>query len=372
MREIFPATLQAARLSRGLGLVALAKLTAESGISKISAPSLSRMESGTRPASNDEIETLAIALSIPPAALCRPLISERLGLSGFYHRKLSRAGARSVNAIENRCLLDVVALRELLGMDDSRRPESVITIHLDEVNGSAEEAANRVRLAWQIPRGPISDLCKIVESHGCLVIHSDFGLPHMDALYQKVRGVPPIFWVNSVKPLERVRWSIAHELGHLVLHEEEPIDNKVAEDQANAFASAFLMPKSEFRGECPSRLGVPELVEMKRRWRCSMQAIIYRAREVNRIDERQFTNLMINFSRWHWRKREPYPITGESPNELARVVKTCLRDLSLTEEELGQKLAVSPEQIRAWMQPFPGQRIDPDSDRPLMRYVSDF
>lgn len=358
-----PATLRAARCAQGLSL---SKLAQQSGIS---APTLSRLENGAREATNQETEILASALAIPVAALTRPLVSERLGLSGFYHRKLSRAGSRSVDRVENQCLLDVVAIRDLISMADLDIPESVMTIHLDDAQGDPERAANMVRLAWQIPRGPIRDICAVVEKAGCLVIHSDFGIPEIDALYQKVRGTPPIFWVNSCKPLERVRWSIAHELGHLILHEDEPIDNKLAEDQAEKFASAFLMPSGDFKSECPSRLGIPELIEMKRRWRCSMVAIARRAHAVGRISDQQYKNLMITMSKRGWRKAEPYPITGESPSLLASAINSCL-DAGLTENELADRLAVWIEQVRAWRQPFPGQRVilspkDDDSPPPL-------
>ncbi len=366
MRQIVPATLQAARLARGLSLSALSKLCG------ISAPTLSRIETGARSASDDEINRIAAALSYPVAALCRPLVSPSLGLSGFYHRKLSSAAARPVNAIENRCLLDVVALRELLGMVDYQQPKAVLSIHLDDAKGSAEQAANMVRLAWRLPRGPVRNLCAEVESRGCVVIHNNFDLPKMDALYQKVRGLPPIFWVNSVKPLDRVRWSLAHELGHLVLHEEEPVDDKLAEDQANEFASAFLMPRADFRSECPSRLNIPTLVELKRRWRCSMQAIIRRAHDVGRIDKRQYTNLMIALTKKGWRTGEPYPIAPESPQLLANAVRTCLSEFELSVEELADRIAVPVEQIVEWMQPFPGQKHDPDRGGPKLRLAADY
>ena len=367
MRQIFPATLQAARLARALSLTMLADACG------ISAPTLSRIESGKRPAEEDEIDRLAKSLAIPAAAICRPLVSERLGLSAFYHRKFSTAGARAVSQIEHQCLLDVVAFRDLIGMVGLQSSKPLITIYMDEMKGgSIEEAANRVRLVWQVPRGPIRDLCEVVENAGCFVIHSDFGLPEMDALYQKVGGVPPIFWVNSRKPLDRVRMSIAHELGHLILHEEQPVDNAVAEKQADTFASAFLMPRAEFRSECPSRLGIPELVELKRRWRCSMQEIVRRARDVGKIDERQYTNLMIVISKHGWRKQEPYPISGESPRLLANAVRKALTELHLTEEELADRLAIPVEQVRSWMQPFPGQKADPASDTPRLRYVTGY
>lgn len=364
--KLVPATLQAARLAQGMSLATLAKL------SGVSAATLSRIENESREATDDEVQRIAKALSIPPAALRRPLVTERLGLSAFYHRKLSRAGARAVNAIENQCLLDLVALYELIGMIDLDCPQSVPTIHMDDAKGDAEEAANMIRLSWQLPRGPVRDLCFVVERAGCLIIHSDFGIPEMDALYQKVRGMPPIFWVNSRKPLDRVRWSIAHELGHLILHEEEPVDHALAEKQANAFASAMLMPRAEFRSECPSRLGIPELVEMKRRWRCSMQAIVRRARDVAKITDRHYRGLMIEMGKRGWKKREPYPIAAESPRLLAAVVDTCLRDLGFSEDELAEHLAVRVARVRAWRQTFPGQRPNPSDSAPRLRLAEGY
>lgn len=359
-----PDSLQAARLARGLGIAALGKA------SGISTATLSRIEQGKRPASDDEANSLAEALSLPIAAICRPLVSGGLGLSAFYHRKLSRAGARAVSSIENQCLLDVVALRDLVGIVNVETPRDVPEIHLDDIkNGDIEQAANMVRLAWQVPRGPIGDLCELVESAGCLVIHTDFEVPEVDALYQKVAGMHPIFWVNSRKPLDRVRMNIAHELGHLILHEDEPEDVSVAEDQAKRFASAFLMPRSEFRSECPSRLGIPELVELKRRWRCSMQSIIVRARQVGKINEYDYRRLNIMISKRGWKKREPYPIAGESPRLLAGVIDSALHETHMGEDELADRLAVTLSKLRSWRQPFPGQKPAIDQDSPQLRLV---
>lgn len=366
MPSVDPATLKAARLAQGMTLAAL---SAKSGISS---PNLSRMENGTRASTDDETISLSIALNTPQAALCRPLVSERLGLSGFYHRKLSTAGAKAVDKIENQCVLDVVALRELFGMIDLGVPQQTLTIHLDDAKGDPEYAARMTRQRWSVGRGPIKDVFALVERWGCVVIHTDFGIPEMDAMYQKVRGVPPIFWVNSRKPLERVRWSLAHELGHLVLHEEDPVDEKLAEDQANAFASEFLMPAADFRGECPNRLDYAALVELKRRWRCSMQAIAVRAERTGRITSDQLRNIMIGFSRRGERKQEPYPITGESPTLLANTVERVLASCQLTEQELADRLAVRVEQVQAWRQPFPGQRPAVTGDQPLLRLATGF
>lgn len=366
MPSVDPATLKAARLAQGMSLAVLAER------SGLSSPTLSRLENGSRESTEAETSSLSAALQMPVAALCRPLVSARLGLSAFYHRKLSTAGARAVDRVENQCVLDVVALREMFGMIDVPHPDVPLTIHLDEAKGDPEQAARMTRQRLSVARGPIRDIFEVVESAGCVVIHTDFGIPEMDAMYQQVRGVPPIFWVNSRKPLERVRWSLAHELGHLVMHEEEPVDEKLAEDQANAFAGEFLMPAADFRGECPSNINLTALVELKRRWRCSMQAIARRAEKLRRITPQQLKNIMIGFSKQGWRKQEPYPITGESPTLLARCVRSCLNTCQLTEEELAERLAISVGQVRSWQQPFPGQRASPDAPQPRLRLVSGF
>ncbi len=366
MPHIDPSTLKAARLAQGMTLATLAEK------SRLSAPTISRLENGSRESTDEETDSLALALGMFPSALCRTLVSERLGLSAFYHRKLSTAGAKVVDRIENQCVLDAVALRDLFGMVDLVNPESSLTIHLDEAKGDPEQAARMTRQRWGIGRGPIRDVFAVVEKAGCIVIHFDFGIPEMDAMYQRVRGVPPIFWVNSRKPLERVRWSVAHELGHLVLHEEEPVDEKLAEEQADAFAREFLMPAADFRGECPSRLGLPQLVELKRRWRCSMVAIARRAERVGRITPDQLRNIMISFSKQGWRKQEPYPVFGETPTVLAETIRRCMRECNLSDVELAERLAISVEQVRAWQQPFPGHAPRVGDDSPRLRLAGGF
>lgn len=365
-RALSPKTLKAARIAQSLSLSGL------TGRCGISAPTLSRLESGEREATADEVASLAGALGLPAAALCRPLVTEQLGLSGFYHRKISRAGAKAVRAIESRCVLDAAPLRDLFDMVGPPGNDGLLSIDLDDAKGSPEMAAHMFRLKWQVPRGTIPDLFALVEAAGCVVIHTDFGVPKVDALYQKAPGLPPIFWVNSTKPLDRVRCSVAHELGHLVLHEDSPVECDRAEREADAFAAAFLMPRSDFRAECPGRLGVEQLIELKRRWRCSMAALARNAHHVGRITEQQYTNLMIALSKRGWRTCEPFGLTPETPTLLARTIRQCLQELEISEEGLADRLAISLGQLKSWRQPFPGGRPDPQSNEPALRFACGF
>lgn len=362
--RIAPETLRTARLARAFTLKALSDETG------ISSATLSRIESGERQVDQSELNQLAEALGQPSAALCRSLVSDRLGLSAFYHRKMSRASGKAVRAVESQCMLNIVPLRELFSMVSMPEDTSVFTLNIDDARGSAEVAASMVRQAWKLPDGPIQNIFDVVESAGCVVIHTDFNIPEMDALYQKVAGAPPVFWVNSNKPLDRVRFSVAHELGHLILHEDRPIDDSQAEREADQFAAAFLMPRGDFRASCPARLKVPQLVELKKYWRCSMSAIARRARDTNRITPEQYTSIMIQFSKRGWRKHEPYPIIGESPSLLSQTIKSCMKSCEMLIEELAKSLLVPTEQLIDWLQPFPGQLPDPIKETPTLRLVN--
>lgn len=355
-----PATMAAARHSRQLTLAELAKRTG------ISTSSLSRAESGLRKPTENELDRIASALEYPIEMFGEQLPTAALGLPGFYHRRLSRAGVRSVRRVEGHCLVAAIGLQRLTRLVEISAPYEIPALELNDFNGNPERAAEVLRLAWQLPRGPISNLAGSIERAGGLVIHLDFDVESMDAMYQTVPGLPPIFWVNSRKPADRVRFSLAHELGHAVLH-HVPTDHSEAEKQADAFAAAFLMPAADFRRECPTRLKPSDLAQLKRRWCVSMAAIIRRARTIGRITETQYQSLMVQMSRMGWRKHEPVELPPESPSLLADLLRTCVTEGCYSRAELGTALRLPEEMIRDWEQPVP--RHDKRNSGPRFRLV---
>jgi len=363
MLQLKPQTLNTIRLSQALSL---SKLSALCGISTAI---LSRIEQGQRPAKESEITALSQSLSVSSSALCKTLVSQRFGLSSFYHRKLASAPSKNVNAIQSHCLLGATAVHQLLDLSSLDLPDYKNIIDIDDLDNDVAKIANVLRLAWQLPRGPIQDLCKVIEDHGCVIVHKKFNVSKIDALYQKAPNMPPIFWVNSSKPLDRVRFSLAHELGHLILHEQCPKDEKQAEVEADEFAANFLMPRSDFRSELPSRLNMPQLIALKSRWRCSMSAMMMRARQINRIDDRQYKNLMIQLSKNGWRKHEPNPISGESPQLLAKLIQNCLSTSQLTITGLAELISFPANQLQDWLQPIP-QFASHKDDSPKLRYIA--
>lgn len=350
----------AARCSRRM---TLGELSERAGITP---SSLSRVESGLRVPTIEEIDRIATALQYPPNAFSEPLPAAALGLPGFYHRKFSRAGIREVRRIEGLCLMAAIGLRRLVRLVEVDTPHQLPLIDLEEYRGDVERAAEALRMSWQLPRGPIANLAAVIERAGGLIVHFDFEVEAMDAMYQVVPGMPAVFWVNSRKPVDRVRFSLAHELAHAVLH-HSPTEPSEAEHQADALAGAFLMPAAEFRRECPTHLRLHDLAQLKRRWRVSMAAIARRARDIGRITETQCQSLRVQMSRNGWRKFEPVELQPEAPSLLPELLKKCMQECGFDRAELADALRVPQGMVRDWEQLWPGR--DEGGDGPRLRLV---
>ncbi|MEO1129970.1 MAG: XRE family transcriptional regulator [Planctomycetota bacterium] len=359
-------TLELTRTARGLTLAALAKQTG------ISAQTISRWERRESDPKPQQVRLLAEALDVPIKALSREMYTGSMGLSTFYHRRLKTGPQKPVRAFESACVLEAAALRDLLNIADfDPGPHAILPGMIDRHEFDAERAANMLRLSLQLPRGPIHDLVATVERAGCIVIHRQFGVPQMRALYQQAPGLPPIIWVDSSMPFDRVRFSIAHELGHIVLHDARPVDYKDAEDEANLFAGAFLMPTADFRAECPASVRLDAFLGLKPRWKCSVAAMVRAARRVGRVTQQQYRNLHIGISRRGWNKREPVDIPSENPSLLARVTREAMTLLGVDAIGLADQLGVSDRTVKSWMQPFPGHAPHWTDEAPRLRLRTD-
>ena len=79
--------------------------------------------------------------------------------------------------------------------------------------------ADRIRAAWLIPDGAINNLTILVESAGVIIIESDFGTNGIDGTSLWISETPPLIFINKDLPQDRYRFTLAHELGHLIMHD---------------------------------------------------------------------------------------------------------------------------------------------------------
>ena len=205
--------------------------------------------------------------------------------------------------------------------------DDLATVDSPEMLSQIEEAANQVRIQWKLGSGSIDNMQYALESNGIIVTSTRKAASEIDAFSQKVRiGKGPgqvyvyvIALALGEKPIERLRFDMAHELGHILLHPWEESNEYLDRDafnarekQANMFASALLLPKQSFtRDVTPYATEINYYKQLKKKWRVSIQAMMYRARQLEIISGNQFSYMMRQISQNGWRKKEPGDVPGE-------------------------------------------------------------
>lgn len=210
------------------------------------------------------------------------------------------------------------------------RADKVVPI-FDPLHTEPEDAARLTRMQWHLPVGPVRSLVGWVEGAGCLVVEEDFGTNRVDGLSQWVDD-HPVMLLNQASPTDRKRLTIAHELGHLCLHTHDVGED--VEGEANLFAAEFLMPAEVIRPQLRN-LTLGKLVDLKRVWGVSVQALIERAKQLRLLSPERRTSLYKQLSARGWRKQEPG--SADLPPETARLTREIGKALSergLTLEEI--------------------------------------
>jgi Zn-dependent peptidase ImmA (M78 family) len=212
---------------------------------------------------------------------------------------------------------------------------------------SVERAAERVRLHWDLTADqPIDNTIRVAEHAGAVVVKFPGVAHEIDAL--SVSGDRPLIVRASEKEQHtRLRFDIAHEIGHLVMHQKRsrPDSHEVAEAQANRFASAFLLPRKPFIRAWPRgrRLNWQAIFQLKREWKVSAAAILHRASDLALIDAAQYRSGYVYLSKQGFRKSEPGEPPGEETPEVLRDALIQLQKVSgLLPKDVARQLGVQP------------------------------
>lgn len=236
-----------------------------------------------------------------------------------------------------------------------------------------EAAAETVRKAWGLGIGPIGNLTKLIESRGVFIANLPVTTGKVNAFSYWSGSRPFIITGTDDTTAVRRRFDMAHELGHLVLHQgigEEELEDKQTlnrvEAEANRFAGAFLLPRSSYPNEIFSTR-LTNFIPLKERWKVAIAAQVYRCSDLELFTEQQVLNLRKQLSYNKWRTREPLDaeMTVEKPQMLEKAVKlamdgdvldgpTILNDLNLSPEIIAGTLNLELENLAP-----PGERQNP-------------
>lgn len=316
--------LKNARLFRGLTLTELADRT---GISK---QSISQYENGSVP-DIKRVVTIAHQLGFPPEYFLQEDSCKTITEVTYFR---SLATATKMSRTSQSIKLEYVAkmfeiLAQYVVFPTLNLPKIEFFGSDDEFDDDAQQAmqneieiiALKVREYWNLGLSPIADLQLTLEENGIIVTGFNTNDSKIDAFSQRTLiDNGDVFFIavgQGEKPKGRIFFDMAHELGHILLHPwSESLDLiskeefKMREMQANMFASALLLPQESFFQEVqayPTDLNY--YLHLKKRWNCSMQAMIYRSHQLKAITDNQYQYMMRQVSKKGWRTKEP----GDTP-----------------------------------------------------------
>ncbi len=266
----------------------------------------------------------------------------RAACASFYRKKASLP-SRLLSQCDALMNIDRLRIEKLLeSCELSKNP--LPFLDPDEFNGGPAEIANRLRTLWKIPRGPIQNMTKLVEDTGCVIVHFDFGTKKLDGLSIWGKNDIPIVFLNPTLPAARVRLTLAHELGHIVMHR---IPSPDMEDQAMRFAGEFLMPELDIKSQFLP-FSIDRLARLKLAWKVSMQALLMRAEQLGIVTQRYARYLWMQFGKYGYRTREPHDeqIPLEEPKLRQELAQVYLNDLGYSHDELADALGMKVADFR--------------------------
>lgn len=330
--------LKRARAASGLSMKALGDAAG------ISANMIKKYEHDISMPSSGVLIKLSKVLQVRSEYFFRPT---KVVLSGVEYRKRANTPKSILKRIEADVLDQAERWQELTNLwpnfplPNFSVPESIP----EQVNTleAIDKIADLIREEWHLGLNPITDLIDTFELKGILVIVTAVDeQAKFDGLQTSISGKPVIV-VSANWPGDRQRFTLAHELGHLIL--QGRLSGDLEEEQAcNRFASAFLIPASSIRQQLGTRrhkLEPQELYLLKHDYGLSMQGCLYRAADLNIITERVRKSLFIYFSSQGWRKQEPgKPYPKETTLLFKQLVYRALGEGIISESKAAELLVM--------------------------------
>ena len=309
---------------------------------------ISKYEAGLLEPPDDFTKELSSALGYTPDLFFQT--GRPYGMPPFHYRRRKKLGAKALSKIIAEMNIRRIHLSILLRSYDAETSNNIPEIDRDEYRGghgrdfSVEDVARHLRERWLVPNGPIENVTDLIEENGGYVIPCNFESGLIDAVSQRIDGMPVLFFINMNAPADRTRYTLCHELGHMVLHTTTVLDDEEMEVEADRFAGAFLVPANELRSQLHC-FDLRQVVNLKRHWKVSMAAITMRAFHLGIITPYQRKVFFIQMGKLGYRNSEPYEPPKEYPKRLGRIFSYFCSVLGYTKAELASSLFISESEI---------------------------
>jgi Zn-dependent peptidase ImmA (M78 family)/DNA-binding XRE family transcriptional regulator len=281
---------------------------------------------------SQNVDALAAVLNYPKAFFFGPDVDEPAGELASFRSQTSMSAAMRDAALAAGALGFLIAdwVEEKFNLPEIKLPD----LRLFE----PEAAAQALRQEWTLGEKPISNMIHLLESKGLRVFSLAENTAQVNA-YSLWRRDKPYVFLNTFKTAESSRFDAAHELAHLVLHQDGSVTGRSAEDQANRFASAFLIPKGDVLSILPRVYHLQQLIAAKTRWKVSVAALNYRIHKLGIITDWKNRDFCIEIAKRGYNKNEPNEIEREKSAVWEKVLKTLWAERT-THVEIASELNV--------------------------------
>lgn len=288
---------------------------------------------------------LSLALGMPPAFFTRrqrPNTQIKLDACNFRALRVATQRERRQSARIGELRLELMGH---LGDEGVVFPEDQVTPFTcpAESPEEIEQIASGLREQWGMGSKPIPQLVKLLESKGAFVLPVYEACERVDA-YSTWAGTRPCVMLALGKTPSRARFDAAHELGHLILHDDAVPDEHNTESEANRFAGAFLAPREGFLEECPRQWSVAAFKMLKFRWKMSIAALVRRAYDLGKLSQSSYRRANMDIGRWGMKQNEGPEWEQEQPTLLAQALRLLQDRLTLT--ELAAAVGVHPDYLK--------------------------
>ena len=279
---------------------------------------IARLEAGDFQPSNDALQAIARETDFPRGFFQLATITNLSFGTLQYRAHASTARRKRLQAYRFAEVSLEVATR--LSQRIKRVINRIPRLSADPIS-AAESAREALGLS---PTAPIPNLVNAMERAGAIILALPASFEGLDAFstWTHCLGVErPVLAIATGRSGDRLRFSLAHDLGHLMMHHDTVGASKQKEAEASRFAAELLLPASSMRQEISTPVTLTTLAPMKPRWGASIQTLIRRARDLEIISPRQYTYLFEQVGMRGWRTSEPIFIPEERPRAVRKMVE---------------------------------------------------
>lgn len=304
-----------------------------SRIQGLSQSNLSKYEKGVGQLSDDVIQRIVDFLGFP-ASFYDQVISNNI--DNAHYRKKVGLIKKEKDYIDKSIKLVGYLIDQ---MADSIEFPPFVLKTIDVADGfTPSTAAQFTRRSIGVLQGPIVNICSLLESFGIIIVELFDCEEGFDGVSFLTDQGFPVIVINGNYSNDRKRLTIAHELGHIIMHISPDIavsNYRDKECEAFEFAAEFLMPSNEIKSSL-TNLRLSYLLPLKQYWLTSMASIIHRAKDIGTINIEKYKYLNVELSRKGYKKKEPGEVIIDKPCIFYDAFKLFKTELNYSDKELSE------------------------------------